>query len=606
MNQPPQIDLDLPTQELDAPTHFAPNVEAVAAWLEGLPKANLGQSTRSLYTAIGELNRVRLTPGRRLELLEQLRPAIEFVAGGLRRHYLGQPIPLPEQPKKVAQLAHELFNQLAIGYELCVNHLLQPSRLGDLIQPQQALAIALHRAITAHTVNLLRTSELYRSPVAGCWHALHQLARLGWKLGLEQRRVDDRQHGDCTLESAYLRALLLGSAKSHQLRQEEMSKVLARLADWSRMVTLCGPTEGLFAIDPEGDRGPVFLSFCQPEPHWLGFDTRALAEQLNEQLIEQRAKAAAAGGLPLTVDELPASLMSHLIHGWSTASSRNFLRIERSEPVDIALGLTAAHHFLAGGIEFQRLLSSQNRPLASKEENPFLRQNAPEKDKSRQWGDVWDSPYRSGGGLTQVSLESIDYDIKRHSEKDAPAGRERDGERFRSHQVNTVNLSPGGYCLRWPPDNPTQLRTGEIVGVRENDTPRWSVGVVRWVHMRNDEPHLGVELLSPSAAPYGARVILTTGNTEDYLRVLVLPEIQQISQPATLITPHLPFREGQKVMLLVRDQETRIQLGRRIAGSAAYSQFEFRRLGGTPPPIKSEAETKAARDGKFDQLWDVL
>ncbi len=606
MNQPSTLHLELPTQELDAPTLFAPNADAAAAWLESLPKANLGQSTRALYTAINELNRVRLTPGRRLELLERLRPAIEFVASGLRRHYLGQPIPLPEQAKKVAQLAHELFSQLATGYALCAQTLLQGYRPAEVANPEQALTTALHRAITAHTVNLLRNCELYRRPVAGCWHALHEIASTAWKLGLEHRRVDDPQHGNSTLENAYLRALLLGSAKTHQLRQEEMARLFQRLADWSRVVTLCGPSEGLFAIDPDGDGGPVFLSYCQPAPHWLGFDTRALAEQLTEQLAEQRALAAASGSPLTAATDFPTGLLTHLIHGWSTASSRNFLRIERSEPVEIALGLTAAHHFLSGAIDFQRLLSSKSRPLTGKDENPFLRQNVPAtKEKGRQW-DVWDSPYRNAGGLTRVSLESIDYDIKRHADPTAPATRERDSERFRSHQVQTVNLSPGGYCLRWPPNSPTQLRTGEIVGLREAGAERWSIGVVRWVHMRGEEPHLGIELLSPSAAPYGARVIQTSGGSEEYLRVLVLPEIQQISQPATLITPHLPFREGQKVMLQARDRETRIHLGRRIASSAAYSQFEFRRLGESPPAKKPDPDQNLPRDGKFDQLWDTL
>ena len=76
-------------------------------WLAQLPKANLGQTTRLLYQAVTELNRVRVLPERRLVLLDLLRSPIYFVTRALEKHYLNQPIALPEQAQKVHTHQHE-------------------------------------------------------------------------------------------------------------------------------------------------------------------------------------------------------------------------------------------------------------------------------------------------------------------------------------------------------------------------------------------------------------------------------------------------------------------------------------------------------------------
>lgn len=119
-------------------------------------------------------------------------------------------------------------------------------------------------------------------------------------------------------------------------------------------------------------------------------------------------------------------------------------------------------------------------------------------------------------------------------------------------------------------------------------------------------PHLGIELLGPSARPFGARVVQKTGPQGEFQRVLVLPGIKATGQPMTLITPRLPFRSGQKVILIFRDREVRIQLVRRVATTAACSQFEFRRLDNPVTTTEQVAQTPGMGAGFSDSLWDNL
>jgi hypothetical protein len=589
----------LPAQDRAAPTHFQANPVALTKWLETLPKTNLGQTTRSLFESLTELNRVELSPALRLQLLEVLRPVIYFAATGLRRHYLHQAIVLPEQAQKVTKLAHVLFQELAIGYTLVAVQTLQSERQSGFSQPQQGVATALHRALSDTTQNLLRDCQLYRVARRGCWHNLHQLAALAWEQQLERLAVADQQGGDSTLEAAYLRALLLGSANTFQLRQEDLAKLFSQLLDWSRLVSLCGVGEGLFAIDCDSDNGPIYQPHFHPtdgHTNTLGLDTRALGEHLYQQRSND-------DDIAISERLLSNDLLAHLTLAWTTVSNRAFLRVDAHEPIELALGLTAAHHFISGEIDFALLLSKEgfiklNRPS----DNPFLRTDTPSRESRPR--DVWDSPF-TNTGLTQISVESIDFNIrKQHTATEHV----KDKDKYRYHAVETVNISPGGFCLKWPPESATQVRIGEIVGIRERNHKNWSVGVIRWVRLQESGPQLGIELLSPTATPFGARPVQKAGPQGEFQRVLVLPELKQTGQPTTLITPRLPFRSGQKIVLMYRDKETRVQLGKRFATTAAFSQFEFRRLGNSTPTAQADPAKKATPDSEsgFDTLWDSL
>jgi hypothetical protein len=592
--------LHLPPQDLDAPSLFAPNSDALKKWLETLPKTNLGQTTRALYNAVTELNRVRLSPMLRLQLLEALRPMIHFAAAGLRRHYLNQPMQLPEQPQKVAQLAHVLHEQLAVGYTLAATHISALGKASGLNASQQTAAIgtAIHRALAEHSQNLLRDLLLYRNPHPSCWFNIHQLARFAQDAGVFATVIADPQGGDSSIENAYLRALLIGSARTNQLRQEHLTAVFEHALSWAAAASLGDADQGILVVDENSDDGPIYREYVavSDEPGWRGLNTAYLARELEGQ--RQLAEADALGDAQLSPE-----LLAHLVQTWSSPGTREFLRTAVNEPVEISIGLTATHHFVAGELDFNLLLSDDgHQRLALQDENPFLRPRQSQVTPAAR-KDIWDSPYSAQAGIVNVSLEILEYEMREQHQRTSTT---REREKFRSEAVKRINISPGGLCITWPPQSKVLLRTGEIVGVRENAGQNWSIGVIRWGRLTDDGPRLGIELLSPTGVPYGARVINKTGEPGEYLRVLVLPEVKQIGQPTTLIAPRLPFRVGQKVSLMRRNKETRVQLTRKFAATASFNQFEFRRLSTAQAEPKPSAGKTSATDSGFDNLWDSL
>ena len=176
--------------------------------------------------------------------------------------------------------------------------------------------------------------------------------------------------------------------------------------------------------------------------------------------------------------------------------------------------------------------------------------------------------------------------------------------RYPIYKVQLANASPGGYCLEWTAELPGDIRAGDIVSLKEEQNRDWVVAVIRWVsHLENARTLIGLELLSPRAMPYGARIHQKTGEKGAPMRVLLLPEIKLVGQPHTLITPRAGFRERQKITLISAGEEYSIQLLRQIAATGSFAQFDFRYIKELGDVL---AEDKAGHLGSYDSLWSKI
>lgn len=592
MSNQEAIRIRVPRQDLDASSFFTCDEHSVQRWVDELPRANLGETTRQLYQALNELNRVRLLPPTRQSLLDILRSPIYQVSNALAKHYLNQAIVLPDQARKVVNLAETLHQQLACGYTIVATH---SSALGKRLKGAKAevlIATALHRAISDHSINLMRHYQLSEPGKDQLWHKLHQLYALCRQHKLPQRQVSDAELGDCSVENAYVRALLLGSAEPNQLRQEYFKQLIKPLALWAKHCRLGGARDGgLFVIDPDSDSPPVYRALYTDsiEDSWLSLDTDTLVQHIQQQAQQCRDSGANRD----TLYNLPCELLQHLQSVWCEKSKRSFIRIDGRQHIDLCIGLSATHHFVSGELSFDILVQDKGaQTYTMMQENPFLK--APEQQHRQK--DVWDSPYESNMGQLDVAVESIDYKINQQSlDKKAHA-------KYSSYEVSTVNASAHGYCVEWPDDNALQLKAGEIIGVKELNSHNWSIAIIRWIERSEEGKTLfGVELISPSASPYGARIITKTGAQAEYMRVLILPEVAMLKIPITLITPSVPFRKGSKVVLNQRGSEVQVQLTEKLNESGAFNQFEFHKIG-----VRDSDREQSENDDNFGSLWDNL
>ena len=591
--------LRVPEQKTASLSFCQTSPKAFRDWVNQLPMANIGEASRQLYHAIIELNHLFIAPQQRLQLLELIRPKIHFVCSELSRHYLGLAVALPEKQRKVANLSQALQLHAASGYKLCVHEFLDN---GGLDKNRKAVATAIHRATSELAATIVRAHQLYCPSPAQSWLECHRLFRFAHRNKIHGLSVDDdtlTERRGSTVEESYKRILLLGCARPNQLRQAELAQVYELFGNWTHLVS-CGPetdNDSLFVVNMERDTSPVYRSLLEQKPgnDCYNFDTRELSEQITNALHARNKRDGGASDLELP-SRIGDTLLTHLSQALGILAKRNFNRIVSQGTLEICIGLTATHYYVAGAKSFNEFVSG-NDSLGG-DDNLFLR-------SSRQKQDAWAGAHDAGPN--DEPLQSADTPINFRNSIGATPDSESDRRKPKSHHALLVNTSPGGYCVAWESNVPSSLQAGEILGVREQSNHPWSVAVVRWIRqVRNRYTQVGIELLAPRAAPCGIRLIQKIGNSSEYLRGLLMPEISVINQAATLITPRLPFQSGSRILLLHDGREDQGTLSRKVSATGSVSQFELKLQNADLASAGNNLPEAGTSEDEFDSLWPSL
>lgn len=606
MSDQTPIKLRIPRQDLAESTVFQANVEGARAWAENLPIANTKLVVQSLRNAISELNRVEIAPDVRFNIMEELRPSLQVALSTMSRRFLNQALVMPEEPRQMAELADNLYSLATTAYTIVAAQTLQQRERIFRTNPARLLCEAIHRAMGFAGKKMLQTFQLHQTVQHYGWLELHQLYAIAERQKIADLPVDSKLDGKRTITTIYLQSIMLGCCKPNQLRQSDLAAVYRGFQEWSSLIHLRDSTasKGLFRVDLGQDQPAVYSSLANTgntirQRH---IDTSDLIAHLT-QLKEQKGRSENS---PVVFDKdtsLPPNMLDHLITSLGSMSTRNFTRTASREILGLSIGLSSTHYHVAGRMTFEQVLFGPNYSPPAAEHivaNRFL-----EKPEGRDdWEQanphddhIEDEDHQYHGEL----LDDPDLAILEGHDLDKLSA----AESYPIYPVNMTDASPGGYCLEWSVSLPSTVRTGDIVGVREGGRSDWIIAVIRWVsQLKEAKSLIGVELLSPKAMPYGARIQQKTGVEAPLRRVLLLPEIKLVGQPHTLITPRAGFKERQKVTLLREGEEFLVQLLRQISATGNFAQFDFRYIKHLEQVV---AEDKTGTQGSaYDSLWSSI
>ena len=238
----------------------------------------------------------------------------------------------------------------------------------------------------------------------------------------------------------------------------------------------------------------------------------------------------------------------------------------------LCVGLSAAHYFLSGGVEFSEQIATTDA-LLRREVNPFLDVDyeATSTEEEDPWSHAHDLKVRIPENPNIQAPESI---LLQQPRKPRPT------TVFEHIEAQSVDTSPGGYQVQLIESGGTSIAVGELVALREEADTRWCIASVRWISQDRGFTRMGLALLAPKAIPVALRTIKKIGGPTDYARGLLLPEISAIKQTATLITPCVPFRSGHKVNVHRQGLQSTAQLLESQQKTESFNQFTFRMLDG--------------------------
>jgi hypothetical protein len=148
------------------------------------------------------------------------------------------------------------------------------------------------------------------------------------------------------------------------------------------------------------------------------------------------------------------------------------------------------------------------------------------------------------------------------------------GQHSSMQEWDVMNQSAGGLKLRGQPAEPTSISVGEIIAVQYRGMLGTSVGVIRWAHTFEDNTvEFGVQMLSPRAEAVTIESADVGRGTSQ--RALLLPEIANLHQPASLLTPPGNFQEQREFHVADSNRVVTVRATYLIEKTSCFELFQF-------------------------------
>ncbi|HFE37741.1 MAG TPA: hypothetical protein ENK06_04885, partial [Gammaproteobacteria bacterium] len=202
-------------------------------WIAELPVVHVGETSRLIYKAIAEINRVPLPGQQRYKILVLFREPFEYVSQALQKKYINLAFPLSAKNLKIAELARELQLELAIGYKIIIEASL--SKKSGRIS-SKVLLTSIFRAMYYLGESLLNNCLTYSPQTGQTWQEIHHLYLFAEHNNLTSKKVSDdviESQSGRTIATLYKHIILLSLSNPYRLSQADILRVDKALLRWA-------------------------------------------------------------------------------------------------------------------------------------------------------------------------------------------------------------------------------------------------------------------------------------------------------------------------------------------------------------------------------------
>ena len=543
-------------------------------WLASLPLADSAATAREIYQALYTLNRQDLDSTRRFELMELYTAPVATVTASLENYFTHAAFPLSPKKRQLAEFILQLHTEMAYGYKGCLQDL-EHLRLRWGKKPQRA--ISLLRAMHYLGEVLFHCYRVYMPFLPNTWREIHAIYRhaVEQQLATEVVDVSAPRDGKTTLVDEYIRILLLGLCNPYQLPQNECRQAQLFLRHWGTKAILREDLDvphqpGHFLVDLTTDSPPVPFPTkvqFQPGPSLRLLDASDLLQTIRF-FIQRLQQGDSTRALSLGVDTLDMvclEMLQRMLRSWGQVPRRQFSRIQRSGPVFVCTGIGALHFFSSGQKPFTPPVMES---ITENTDDKFILPPKIEDEIELEFDAdedfiVLDKPVAQPGPTPEsdrmeeaASITSNLYRVERWQIKDA---------------------APKGLQLIRQGGGRAYVRVGDVAGVQQIDEiGRWNAGVVRWMKTPEiDCVEMGIELLASGVRPVAVAHARNTSG-DQYQPALLLPAIEALRRPASLLLPRGIYSTGSNLLLVEEEKNSRkVRLLQRLEYTNVFELMVF-------------------------------
>lgn len=587
----PKLNLTIPEQ-LQKPDDLGldPRREGIQRWLADLPLVNLDHSSEALLDMLKRVNGAQLSATQRNELLGILQPTVRELNDTLRDRFARTLLPLPQRARRQFECACELHRQLAIGYKLLWTSLITD----EPVRSSAILVEAMYRYMQQLSMLLMEYYLVYSPEPGGLWQELHGTFRIAEQRGIAEQGIR-KGEGSSDITGLYKHAVLLALANPFHFMQEEaftVFRLLHKLAPGCDISAERGDRHAsCFMADLKTDSAPRFVPAGQgvtaTSPRY--FSCRRLVQAIDRRIADLNDQDnESSQKLSRLARHMQRDMLTRLHDSWGRSSERAFERRTMLGHVTVAMGLSATHYFCSDGAAFTPELdeirihtgrtpkggADPGLSLVPLDFEPWRVEEA----ETRLEAGI-NEPRRSDFDAESSALDVWEKIYATRGKKEADVA-EADGTLkplYASTTWELKNQSDGGLCLSYFAQRSLPLKVGDIVGYRrDNGATPLTIGVVRWLQIKDDEiMQMGVKCIAESARGVAARAVLGAGQGGEYVRSLVAPSRPLEAQDATLIVPATIYAQGTVLAINVDSTLNYARLDALLESTKSFHRFQF-------------------------------
>ena len=330
----------------------------ISEFVQKLPFGDPIAAATDLIDELQILNSQKVAFSNRLNALELYRPTAIQIYNDLLPHFSNAAMPLSKNEQAFADAAVQLWQEMAYGYKFSLVDLQNKIlNLGS----SKSTALVVQRAIHALKEIALVYHLGYRSVPARLWSDLHQLYFCAVQQSAENLPVNDQLafNNSSSVNLIYTHVLLTSLADPQHLANADILKTdtyLSKICAHAelRPLGIVDNPAGVFLVALDSSKPPTPFAKNKELPDDktdILLLTLGLARQMHQHIkVLQLRQLPEDNCLPINAFESHfEDLLMRLIKNFGRSPKRVFSRTQKSDGVELGVGLMAAHHILQVG-----------------------------------------------------------------------------------------------------------------------------------------------------------------------------------------------------------------------------------------------------------------